>query len=284
MESSTPFFTNRQVVIATKHGKEAVMAPILEKRLGVKVSVIENLDTDTLGTFTGEIERTSVPIDTLRKKCLMALEQSNYDIAIASEGSFGAHPTAFFAHANDELVMWLDTKNNLEVVARELTTDTNFAGSAIESEKQIREFAAKALFPSHRLILRNGENKKDKIVKGIGEWNELITAYNELQEEYGMVYAETDMRAMHNPMRMRVIAKATSNLVDKLNALCPECQTPGFSVTKVLPGLPCRLCGQPTQSTLAHIYECIQCHFHNESKYPHGKKEEEPMYCDYCNP
>jgi hypothetical protein len=212
------------------------------------------------------------------------MNHAGVDLAVASEGSFGVHPSAFFAHANDELVMLLDTKHNLEVVARELTMDTNFNGSSIESEKQLKDFANKALFPSHKLILRNGENKKDKLVKGIGDWEILIKCYNEIIDEYGQVYIETDMRAMHNPTRMRVIAKATSNLIDKLSSLCPECQTPGFSVTKVLTGLPCQLCQQPTHSTLAYISSCTHCHFSTERKYPNDKIQEDPMFCDYCNP
>ncbi|MBL7789947.1 MAG: hypothetical protein JNL75_09000 [Chitinophagales bacterium] len=278
------FFVNRTVVIATMHGKETVIAPLLEKRLGVKLRLVDNMDTDILGTFTGEVERKDSPIDTLRKKCQMALEITGLDLAVASEGSFGAHPSAFFAHANDELVMLLDTKNNLEIVARELTTDTNFNGAIIESENQLVDFATKALFPSHKLILRNGENKKDKIIKGIGDWEELKAQYHKLLEEYDKVYAETDMRAMHNPTRMRVIAKATSNLIDKLNSLCPQCQTPGYTVTKVIQGLPCGLCEQPTASTLSHILSCSLCRHNETILYPNNKKTEDPMYCDFCNP
>jgi hypothetical protein len=284
MQDLQHFFKNRELVLASMHSKEIVMQPILEKRLGVSVIVAHGFNTDTLGTFTGEVERKDDPLTTLRNKCLLAMNHAGVDLAVASEGSFGAHPSAFFAHANDELVMLLDTKHNLEVVARELTMDTNFNGSSIESEKQLKDFANKALFPSHKLILRNGENKKDKLVKGIGDWEILIKCYNEIIDEYGQVYIETDMRAMHNPTRMRVIAKATSNLIDKLSSLCPECQTPGFSVTKVLTGLPCQLCQQPTHSTLAYISSCTHCHFSTERKYPNDKIQEDPMFCDYCNP
>ncbi len=284
MQDLQHFFKNRELVLASMHSKEIVMQPILEKRLGVSVIIPKGINTDKLGTFSGEVERKDDPLTTLRNKCLMAMEMTNSNLAVASEGSFGVHPSAFFAHADDELVMLLDTKHNLEVVARELTLETNFNGSSIESEKQLKDFANKALFPSHKLILRNGENKKDKLVKGIGDWEILIKCYNEIIDEYGQVYIETDMRAMHNPTRMRVIAKATSNLIDKLSSLCPECQTPGFSVTKVLPGLPCQLCDQPTRSTLAHISTCAHCQYSSERKYPNEKKQEDPMYCDHCNP
>ncbi len=88
-------FEGRYLVIATKHNKEKVIAPILERELGVKCFVPVNLDTDALGTFTGEVERKDDPITTARKKCLLAMELENCDMAIASEGSFGPHPSIF---------------------------------------------------------------------------------------------------------------------------------------------------------------------------------------------
>lgn len=108
------FFKGRKVVIATKHKKEEVIAPILEKELGLICITPIGLDTDKLGTFSGEVEREDDPITTLRKKCMMAIEASGIDVAIANEGSFGGHPTVFFAHADDELVMLVDKKTILK--------------------------------------------------------------------------------------------------------------------------------------------------------------------------
>jgi hypothetical protein len=57
-------FKGRSLVIATK--KEKVIAPLLEEALGIVCFVPEDFDTDTLGTFTGEIERKLDPISTAR--------------------------------------------------------------------------------------------------------------------------------------------------------------------------------------------------------------------------
>ena len=131
-------FEGRKIIISTKHSKEQVIAPLLEKHLHVKCFVPENFDTDKLGTFSGEIEREHDPITTLRNKCLMAMEQYNCDLGIASEGSFGAHPTLFFVPADDEFVMLIDKKNGLEIVARELSTLTNFSAEFISTEKELK--------------------------------------------------------------------------------------------------------------------------------------------------
>ena len=119
-------FQDRKLIIVTKHEKEKAIAPFLEKSLGVSCFVNENFDTDILGTFTGEIERELDPIATARQKCLMAMELTNCDLGIASEGSFGPHPTIFFVSADDEFLIFIDKKNNLEIIARELSTATNF--------------------------------------------------------------------------------------------------------------------------------------------------------------
>jgi hypothetical protein len=98
------------------------------------------------------------------------------------------------------------------------------------------------------------------------------------------VYLETDMRAMHNPTRMKVIEKACETLIEKLFSCCPVCKTPGFDVTQVIAGLLCSWCKRPTRSTAAHIYTCHHCFFEQEKKFPHNKTAEDPMYCDFCNP
>ncbi|GBL35844.1 hypothetical protein EMGBS15_14390 [Filimonas sp.] len=44
-------FEGRRLLVATKHGKEQVIAPILESALGVICVLPSNLDTDVLGTL-----------------------------------------------------------------------------------------------------------------------------------------------------------------------------------------------------------------------------------------
>ena len=78
--------------------------------LGISRVIELNLDTDQLGTFTGEVERKSDPITTARNKCVVAMELSNCDLAIASEGSFGPHPSISFIPADDEFLLFIDKK------------------------------------------------------------------------------------------------------------------------------------------------------------------------------
>ena len=234
-------FKGRKLLIATKHQKEMVIAPLLQKWLGVECIVPENFDTDVLGTFTGEIERKDDPVTTARNKCLMAMELNNCDLAIASEGSFGPHPSIFFVSADDEMLLFIDKKNNLEIVARELSTETNFNGEEIKTEKQLVAFTKQVKFPSHGLIIRKAKDDCTEIVKGITDTKKLLNTFQHFISTYGMAYAETDMRAMYNPTRMKVIEKATKKITDKINSCCPQCNTPGFGITDAKQGLPCGL-------------------------------------------
>ena len=122
------------------------------------------------------------------------------------------------------------------------------------------------------------------IQKGLTDVEILKKSFEQLYSKYNYVYAETDMRAMHNPTRMNVIEQATQKLVQKIRSTCPECQIPGFGITDAKNGLKCSLCGSPTNSTLSYIYVCQHCKFTKEEMYPNKKTTEDPTYCDYCNP
>jgi len=282
------FFDGRTLLIATKHEKNKVIAPILEKELGVFCKVSYDFDTDLLGTFTGQIERKNDPLTTARLKCQLAMKQYNCDLAIASEGSFGPHPSSMFLPADDEILVLVDAKNDLEIVVREVSTNTNFSASKIRTEAEMLEFAEKAKFPSHGVILRTAKNDFTDVTysmkKGLQHHEELLIVFRRLIRKHVTVYVETDMRAMYNPTRMEIIGNAALKLVEKIKCECPNCATPGFSITEIKKGLPCEWCGSPTNSPLSAIYICKKCAFQKEELYPQNKKVEDPMYCDNCNP
>ena len=277
-------FSNRKLVIATKHKKEEAIAPVVQAALGVTCFVPKNFDTDALGTFTGETRRVADPLATAKKKCLMAMASTQCDLGIASEGSFGAHPTIFFAHSDHEILVLIDKMNGLEVVASELSLDTNFNGSEVNSEEELINFARSVKFPSHGLVLRTQKDDLKEIHKGITNWDSLVKTYRQLAKDRAQAYAETDMRAMYNPTRMKVIKATAEKLAEKIHSCCPHCGTPGFAITGTVPGLPCRLCGSPTRLAIAQVYSCIKCSFKQEEYAPGESLVADPQYCDHCNP
>lgn len=277
-------FTGRRLVIATMHGKERVIAPLLEQALGVECFVPDGLDTDVFGTFSGEVERRDDPLTTARRKCAVAMDCYQCDLAVSSEGSIGMHPSLVFLYADEEIVMLKDRRNDLEIVGSAISTQTNFDGDFVTSEDELWTFATRAGFPEHGLILRDAKDSFRDLVKGINDEKELLNIFHRLLRIYGGAYVQTDMRAHLNPTRMKVIAEATERLISNIESRCPVCETPGFVVTASHAGLPCSRCGAPTKSTLSILYSCRKCGHLEERWCPEGKRTEDPAYCDLCNP
>ena len=277
-------FKNRKLIIATKHKKEAVIAPLLEEKLGVNCFVDEHFDSDTFGTFSGEIERQNDALETVRAKCLAAMEINNCDLAVASEGSFGPHPNLYFAHADDEIVMLLDKKNQLEIVAREISLETNFDARLIKNKADLVDFIQRVQFPSHALIVKKDKTDHSFLRKGIQQEKELMECVESCFKNYGQAYIETDMRAMFNPTRMEVIKNLVNDLIIEMNRICPSCNFPGFSVSDVVRGLLCSHCHWPTKSVKELVFTCKKCHFSSIEINAEKKMNEDPMYCEICNP
>lgn len=277
-------FENRKLVVATRHKKEAAILPHLQPALGIIPIVPDDLDTDRFGTFSGEVERVADALNTVRQKCRYAMQQYGCDLGVASEGSFGPHPSSPYIAADDELLIFIDLKHNLEIVVREVSVETNFAASTVESETQLIRFAERCSFPSHALVLK-GENKHGKDYrKGLTTYRDLKSAYQILSEQFISITAETDMRAMFNPTRMNVIGQAAAKLVNKILTPCKACDAPGFGVVRNETGLPCAWCGYPTSGLLAHVYKCNTCGFESRHLFPKGEQTADPMYCNHCNP
>ena len=240
------------------------------------------LNTDEFGTFSGEVERTKAPLEAARQKCMRAIELSHCDLAVASEGSFGPHPVAGFLPVNEELLLFIDARKNIEIAVTHISTKTNFGSCTAKDNEELDDFIARAKFPEHAVILREPGGKI--IQKGLQDKQELMRLFNHNLTQFGSVLIETDMRAHLNPMRMKNIYDCAKKLIATIEGKCPECAWPGFAINSVISGLPCENCDMPTKSTLKHVYICKHCGFTREKNNPHGKQKEDAMFCDFCNP
>lgn len=266
------------------HGKERAIAPLLEAQLGIICITDPDLDTDRYGTFTGEVERKGSPLETVRTKCINAMQHAGFDLGIATEATFGPHPHLGLIPSHHEIMLLLDTRLGLEIRVSMLTTETNFASRIISSEDELMAFAKSAGFPAHGLILRTLYGPARKIKKGITSTEELTAAYRLLSLTGGTLQVETDMRAHMNPTRMSMIRSLTGKLLYKMVAECPSCGTPGFGEEEMIPGLPCRSCGLPTRSWLSKKIACTRCGNAVLESFPDGRTLEEPGACQHCNP
>jgi hypothetical protein len=284
--SCQDFFQNRTGALATMHQKEKVIAPILKAALGVQMIVPQGLNTDEFGTFTRDIQRAGDQLNAARLKTDKAMALTGLSLAIASEGSFGSHPSLPFLACDRELVLLSDRHHDLEVVGQAISTETNYRHQQITNIEEALAFAQKIGFPTHGLVAMSDAKptQSSHIFKGITDEAHLLETVTWLLKKEGQAHLETDMRAMYNPTRMKVIAEATQDLIDQLMQCCPQCNYPGFTPAEYHPGLPCALCGSATQLILAVTRRCKKCYFSQVTNFPNGEKFADPAQCSYCNP
>lgn len=277
-------YAGRPVAFLTQHGKQDLVREPLEAALGCQLVHTDGYDTDQLGTFTRELTRAGSQLDAARKKAGIGMALTGASVGMASEGSFGPDPYGAFIPWNTEVVLWLDRAAGLEV--------TGFAhGPAqslhrmVSSLPELERFAAEAGFPEHRLVLRPDHPEHPAMHKGLNNREALMKAFHLAQAEsaHGAVFAENDLRAFANPTRQKTIVQATEDLIRKLLSTCPDCASPGFWLSRQIPGLPCRGCGQLTRLPKAEIWRCQKCQ-HEEQRAHLNCAWADPARCDFCNP
>lgn len=276
-----------RAVLATMHGKERAIAPLAARFLGLDVAVAAGLDTDAFGTFSREIERTETPRATARAKIAAAFRlHPEARVGIASEGSFGPHPSLPFAALDRELVLLVDRASGRELVGHHATMATNFAHAEVADAAAGLAFAAKAGFPAHGVIVMGVLDGKPApqlaLFKSARTEADLAAALSRTIALTGAAHIETDMRAHRNPRRMRAIRRAMIDLVRRSRSFCPSCAWPGFAVAGRTYGLPCAWCASPTHLPCAEVWTCEGCG-HSEER-PVAATTADPMHCEECNP
>lgn len=263
--------------LATQHGKERVIAPVFEAVTGLRVQVPPGIDTDTLGTFTGEVPRLGTMRDIARQKARRGMVASGLPFGIASEGSFGPHPVIPFLAVGQELMIFIDDMHGIEVVEEAASEVTNFAALELGPEADVDGFLRRIGFPRHAVVLRCGET----VIKGIDSRERLQTL---LPHARPGARLETDMRAHVNPTRMAEIGNLAARLATRMATTCPGCVVPGFGVVRKEAGLPCADCGTPTPLVRSLVSGCALCGHQTHAPRSDGRVAASPAECPECNP
>lgn len=277
-------YAGRPIALLTQHGKERVIAPVLEPALGCRVELVTGYDTDRLGTFTREIPRAGSQLEAGRRKARIGMELSGLSLGLASEGAFGPDPMAGLFPWNVEIVVFIDDEAGIEIVGRAQGPARHahvLSGEWAAAER----FAREAGFPEHHLVARPEGENDPRVKKGIAAREELEAAFAwaQAQSASGLVFLENDLRAHANPTRMERIREAAEDLAARLASHCPACGAPGFWLVERIPGLPCADCGAPTRETRAEVHGCVKCAY-RATRERTEPRHADPGRCDYCNP
>lgn len=282
----SPYF-ERQMSLATKHGKERAIARPLRFALGLNTVVAADLDTDLLGTFSGEISRVGSAVEVCERKARLGMAATGLPLGLANEGSFGPHPLVPFVPAGIEVMTFVDDERGLVVTERFLAERTNYSHRAVRHIDELKAWLPLVGFPTHALIVRTqADGPGAPVEKGVVSLDRLhaAVAHAAALSDDGMAWVETDMRAHLNPTRMAAIRHLACRLTRRLATPCPSCAAPGWGRTGALKGLPCELCGRPTEMARCEVFGCIACSHSEERPRADGLIETSAQYCPYCNP
>jgi hypothetical protein len=279
-------FRNSRIVFATNHRKAQVAVEPFRRALGSEIEELA-IDSDRLGTFSGEIERPGTMLDALRGKVQLARKEADSRFVLTSEGSFGGAGGFSLVAQGIELLMLHDSITGVEVIEQYVSWDTNYATSVVTTEQQLLELLKRINFGSHGVILYpQGLLVAENVRKDFASLDEVRECFNVSQalSPQGGVVVMSDMRAHRNPTRMSAIRACCELLATRLATQCERCASGGFGLVASIPGLPCARCGFPTQRAKGEEHGCVVCGARVERARSDGKLHAEPHECEVCNP
>lgn len=277
-------YQHQSVSFLTKHGKQRVIAPVLEQALGCQVCWVDGFDTDTLGSFSRETPRVTSALETCRHKAEIGMGLAHTSLGLASEGTFNADPWSGLLPWNVEILVFIDHTHGWEMVGTAQGPAHNHQTTA-NDWPTLRAFAQQHGFPAHQLCLRPDGAHDHRVIKGLDSWDGLQVAFQICQglSAQQQVHAESELRAFGNPTRMAMIERAAHDLVQKINQACPQCDGPGYQVVSHRSGLPCAACGRPTRLATHALWRCAHCQ-HSQEVVLAQAGHADPSRCDHCNP
>lgn len=278
-------YRTRTAALATKHGKLALIAPPLEESVGLRVEAVE-VDTDSLGTFTGEIPRLGTPLETAIAKARLGMSVSGHTLGLASEGSIGPDPAMPFVNSDREIVVLVDDESGITIWESHASWEIVAVSDNVSAEQDIGGLLARAGFPQHQLIVRPSSGPISPIYKGVSSLDELTAAIAACASASpdGLARVESDLRAHACPSRRVVIAAAAQRLASRVASRCPACRAPGWGRTDVLFGVPCSQCGTQVDRPRAEIDGCVTCEHREIRPLAAAELGADPGECPYCNP
>lgn len=275
-------YKNARVLLASKHEKERVIRPVFYENLGCDIYT-SNFDTDQFGTFTGEIPRVKNAYDTCVLKAKTAAIVADNFFSMASEGSFGPHPSMPFFASDHEIMVFVDLKNDWVIAEQLVTPKTNYNRLTLTSNSEVESFLKSVQFPTHAVTLQVSHTN-EIIGKGIQDVSRLNNLIKKGFTKGDELLLATDMRAMMNPTRMEALSVLAEKLARRILTCCDACGAPGFGFISTAEHLSCGFCDGPTSMHRLEIWGCVACE-NKEKKPRHDHLEKaDPTYCHFCNP
>lgn len=277
-------YEHERVGLATIHGKELAIAPPFRRLLGAEIVVAPDLDTDTLGTFSGEVARPGPIVETCMIKAELAFRTLDVDCAIASEGSYGPIDRVPLKPAGVEVMAFIDRRRGIKIIETLATHRTNWRLLRFKAGDPEAAAAVTALgFPGSGVFVI-ASSDASRPVKDLARLDDVVSAVDQEanRSDDGLAIVIADMRAHRNPMRMKVLRALSWKLARRLHCLCPVCSAPGFGHIDSRRGLPCEDCSGPTHWIDFEIDGCAACGHAVARPRKDGRRTAAKLSCVAC--
>lgn len=275
-----------RALLVSKHEKERCLKAAFSAA-GIALDSFTDFDTDQLGTFSGTVSRTLPPKEAAKAKALAGMAaMPGYNWYVGSEGSFFPDPSIPFITRQHELLLAVGDSESVPIVAEvsklvgwpidQLIEDENSFTQLIEGAIELGE--------EHLFLGLAGAPPSNRFAVE-GDRQELLAAYRKISHNGKIpIQAYSDLRAHRSANRRILIEEAAQALVSKLASKCPECQKPGFGLQRLIPGLPCAWCLNPTSQPVKQSLVCPSCNYCEEQAIPNALPYADPGICIICNP
>lgn len=291
-------YAGRPAAMATMHDKAAVLGPVFAAA-GIHVVPVV-VDTDTLGTFTGDVPRAGGLFDTAVGKARLGAAVSGLALNLASEGDFAPDPLTGLFVVQREAVALVDSDTGLVVLGRAAAPASWVRSWTVTADDDLGVIADEVDLSTHRLVVRpepevdgsavdgsGVDGSRDQadaegITKGVAERAVLREAVHRAAELAPRVRVETDLRSHVCPPRHAVMRSAAADLVLRLNTRCPQCHRPGFGPEEETGHASCSHCGSATGVPTHVVDRCPTCD--HEERRPLVRPTVDPGHCASCNP
>lgn len=268
------------------HAKERAVAPPFRRVLGAEIVIRPDIDTDTLGTFSGDVPRPDALVETCVLKAELAFREFDLDCAVASEGSYGPIDAVPLTSSGVEIMAFIDRRRGLRLVETLATHRTSWRLLRFRAgDPNVRIVATAMGFPRYGVFVVCSSDWS-RPIKDLATLDDVVSAMDQeaSRSEDGLAVLFSDMRAHRNPLRMRVLRALSWKLAKRLERLCPRCGTPGFGSIGNRRGLPCEDCGTPTHWVHFEIDGCSVCGHAETRPRKDGRRAAKRLSCASCGP
>lgn len=254
-------YHHHPIVLTSKHKKLTLIQPFFQDIAGLTV-VEEDLDTDLLGTFSGEVERTSPPLETAIRKAELGIIKTGAQLGLASEGSIGPDPLIPLAISNIEHMVLVDKVRGIVISESFRSFEIVKVSEVVAPGENLEKLMFLAGFPEQKLIAKPNQvdsRGRPNPIKAISTRESLLDAIVKcgMQSKDGKARIEPDYRAHNSPSRAKNITKVAEMLATRVSRLCPACNCPGWGKVGYNYGLSCEACD--TQDSTAVRQEVLGC-------------------------